>query len=155
MRRVERNTIGFLGFSAAFFTWQMLSLSSRVAARDPALGEWIIAYFGWGALAGGFAGLFPVYAYYVAKAAPALSRSTAPAVELRRRPAVLFVMGLAMMTILWNLISTAALVLSGSEIPWAVAYWNGYFTGLVLTVALGYAIFLSNPFSSMAGAPSP
>jgi len=106
-------------------------------------------------MAGMYAGLFPLYVYYVLKAAPAFKRSMAPIVEVRRRPDVLFVVGLAAMTVVWSLISTAELVLSGVEIPWTLAYCDGFFMGFVSIVVLGYALFLSHPFLRVAAALTP
>jgi len=155
MKRAELSTIGFFGWGATLMAWRTLDLSSSISSIDSSQGSWIIAYFLWGGLAGVFGGLFCVSVFHATGATAALNQNTGAIGEVRAWPGASFVVGLGIVAIVWALVSTAGLVRAGVEIPWPIAYGNGYITALLSTVAVGYAVIMLVRPSQALGTHSP
>jgi len=142
----EAANLVILTFFAVFELWQFVATSLAYSAT----GRWIatdnIAYYGWGFIPGFFLPLPVLYGWYVWRVSPRIGAS-APVMRIRDRPGTAVAIGLAAGSMAWSLGLTAILVITGTQVPWPLAFGNGYIAGLVVCAAVAYALFLAHPYA--------
>ncbi|HEV8595946.1 MAG TPA: hypothetical protein VGR51_10510 [Thermoplasmata archaeon] len=146
-RRIDGNWRLWLGSAsmvvlAVWTLWSSLDMSST----SWRLSVWVatdnIAYFGWGAIAGACAPLMVLAAAVSARQAPRALARPATVFRLRDRPLMMFLVGLAVGTILYSLFVVAALVASDTRVPWPIPWGIGFGTAIVGWIPIFYASFL-------------
>lgn len=147
----DATNLVLLTLFAIFGVWQWVTESLTYSARVQWVATDNIAYYAWGFIPSLFLPLPVLYGWYVWRVFPRV-RAPAPVTRIRDRPGAAFAIGLAVGSMAWSLGLTAILVITGTQVPWPLAYGNGFIAGLVVCAAVVYALFLAYPYAWSAAA---
>jgi hypothetical protein len=139
---------------AVYGAWQFIITSLTYSSTVRWVATDNIAYYAWGFIPGLFLPLPFLYGWYTWRVSPRF-RASAPVTRIRDRPGAAFAIGLAVGSMTWSLGLTAILVITGTQVPWPLAYGNGFIAGLVVWAAVIYALFLAYPYARSAAASQP
>jgi hypothetical protein len=150
-RMREATSLVVFTLLAVYGAWQFITTSLTYSSTVRWVATDNIAYYTWGFIPGIVMPLPVLYAWYIWRVFPRV-RASAPVMRIRDRPGTAFAIGLAVGSMTWSLGLTAILVITGTQVPWPLAYGNGFIAGLVVCAAIVYVLFLAYPYARSAAA---